>query len=351
MASFTFGAYRGGCVVPSLGAISSSLVMQVAPGSDGLRAAEVDRPAPGPRDVLVRVEACGVCAADLRVAEGTPGHEIAGTVAAFGAEVEGVAAGDRVAVGWFGGSCGHCACCRSCDPVHCAERRTPGVHYPGGYAQHVLVPADAVVSIPDALSFAHAAPFGCAGVTTFNAINNAGLRPGARVAVFGLGGLGHLAVQFAAAMGHETIAIARGAGRAADAERFGAARYVDATREEPAKVLADLGGADLILYSASSTAPAQALLGGLATRGRLTFVGVDAGELRLPVADLVMHGRIVTGHLTGSPHDIAEAMAFAARNGVAPAVEPMRLADAGAALARLEAGDVRYRVILEPWSR
>lgn len=322
--------------------------------------AEVGSSPPGEREVVVRVEASGICGADVGQLASTepeggfpivPGHEIAGTVAAVGRSVGWLEVGEPVAVGWFGGSCGHCRYCRAGDVVHCRERRTPGRSYPGGWAQFVTVPVDAVVRIPDGMPFDLAAPFGCAGVTTFNAIRRAGVPAGGRVAVFGIGGLGHLALQFASALGYETVALARGTAKAARAAELGADRYVDTAAEAPAATLARLGGADLILYTASDTGPAAGLIDGLAVDGRLVLVGVDDGELRIPAADLVSHGHVVTGHLTGGPRDTEDAMRFAVRNGVRPVIERAPLAEAGAAVERLRAGAVRFRTVLDPWGR
>ncbi|MGW3268257.1 alcohol dehydrogenase catalytic domain-containing protein [Streptomyces sp. NPDC001056] len=190
---------------------------------------------PPARWVRVSVAASGVCHADIGTAAATgkgiafpvtPGHEVAGVIAETGDEVVGWAVGDRVAVGWFGGSCGHCAYCRVGDVVHCPERRIPGLSYPGGWAQSITVPADALARVPDGLDLFDAAPFGCAGVTTFNAVRKAGIRAGGRVAVFGIGGLGHLAVQFATKLGYETVAIARGADREPLALDLGARHYM-----------------------------------------------------------------------------------------------------------------------------
>lgn len=317
----------------------------------------VEEPA-GPKADQVRVDviASGMCGADLgtvratRSAYGfpmTPGHEVAGVVAEVGELVEGWMVGDRVAVGWFGGSCGHCASCRRGDVVHCPERRVTGVSSPGGWAESLTVSVDALARIPDALGFAQAAPFGCAGVTTFNAIRNANLRPGSRVAVFGLGGLGHLAVQFAARMGHETVAIARGADREDWARDLGVHGYVDSTAHPPGRALADLGGADLIVSTASSTDAVAELIDGLALGGQLTLVGVDPGSIQVPVARLVMTAQKISGHLTGTPSDIEEAMAFAVLNSVEVVEEPYQLDDAAQALKRLASGEARFRVVLD----
>lgn len=223
--------------------------------------------------------------------------------------------------------------------------------YRGGWGQYIAVPVDAIARIPEGMQLDDAAPFGCAGVTTFNAIRRANVPSGGRVAVFGLGGLGHLAVQFSAALGYETIALARGPARAAQALELGADRYVDTTEEPAPAALAALGGADLIVYTASDTAPAAALIDGLAVHGRLTLVGVDAGHLQIPAAALVFRGNDVTGNLTGSPRETEDAMRFALRTGVRPIVEHLPLADAAVALDRMREGAVRFRAVLDPWQR
>ncbi|MDA5146087.1 alcohol dehydrogenase catalytic domain-containing protein [Streptomyces sp. AD681] len=307
--------------------------------------------------VRVSVLASGVCHADIGTARAskthagdpvTPGHEVAGVIAEVGDRVTGWKVGERVAVGWFGGSCGRCAFCRAGDFVHCPERKVPGLSYPGGWAQSITVPADALARIPDGLDPFDAAVFGCAGVTTFNAVRNAGTRAGGRVAVFGLGGLGHLAAQFAARLGYETVAVARGADREELARALGARHYVDSTRRSPGAALAELGGADHIVCTASSTEAADELVTGLRAHGLLTLVGVDAGTLRLPVGLLVSRGLRVAGHLTGSARDTEEAMAFAVTNGVRPMIERMPLKDAGEAVSRLRSGAPRFRIVLDP---
>ncbi|QFX86029.1 alcohol dehydrogenase catalytic domain-containing protein [Streptomyces sp. SYP-A7193] len=306
--------------------------------------------------VRVSVVASGVCNADIGTAAATgedtpfpvtPGHEVAGVIAETGDTVEGWAAGDRVAIGWFGGSCGHCAYCRTGDVVHCAERRIPGLSYPGGWAQSITVPADALARIPDGLDLFDAAPFGCAGVTTFNAIRKAGIRAGGRVAVFGIGGLGHLAVQFAAKLGYETVAVARGGDREHLVRELGAHHYVDSDARAPGAALKELGGADLIVCTASSTASVDDLLTGLRTHGQLTLVGVDAGSVTVPAARLVMNGHTLTGHLTGSPRETEEAMVFAVITGVRPMIERMPLEKADDAVTRLRSGAPRFRIVLD----
>lgn len=310
--------------------------------------------------VRVTVAASGVCHADIGTAAAPrataaapviPGHEVAGVIAELSADVDAWAVGDRVAVGWFGGSCGHCGFCRTGDVVHCAKRQVPGLSYPGGWAETITVPVSALARIPDGLTFVDAAPMGCAGVTTFNAVRHARLTPGATVAVFGLGGLGHLAVQFAAAMGYRTVAIARGPERAELARELGAHEYIDSAERPAGAALADLGGADLIVCTAPTTEPVAELLTGLRVDGRLTLIGVDGGTVAVPAAQLVMKGQTLTGHLTGSAHDTEEAMRFAVTTGVRPLVERMPLTEANEAVARIRAGEPRFRIVLDPACR
>ena len=302
------------------------------------------------------VSASGVCHADIGTAAAsgagtafpvTPGHEVAGTIAELGSGVTGRRLGGRVAVGWFGGSCGRCAFCRAGDVVHCPDRKVPGRSYPGGWSQSITVPADALAAIPDGMDLFDAAPMGCAGVTTFNAIRAARVPAGGTVAVFGIGGLGHLAIQFAAAMGYRTIGIARGGDRAEPARALGACRYIDSTSHDPGSALAELGGADLILSTASTTEPVAGLASGLAVHGRLTLIGVDAGTVCVPAAPLVMNGQTISGHLTGSALDTERTMRFAHDNGIRPMVERVPLEAANDALARITAGTPRFRIVLD----
>jgi alcohol dehydrogenase len=279
----------------------------------------------------------------------TPGHEIAGIIAELGDGVEGHAVGDRVAVGWFGGSCGHCTACRTGDPVHCPERRTPGVSYPGGWAGSITVPASALAAIPDGLTMAEAAPFGCAGVTAFNAVRTGHPQPGDLVAVLGIGGVGHMALQFAARMGYETVAIARGDDKEADARALGAHHYIDSAREQPGQALRALGGAALAISTAASTGPIPELVDGLATRGHLTVVGLGGDmSVALRVDRLVMGARTVGGQLTGSTADTEQAMKFAVDTGIRPRIETVPLTSALEALRALGEGRPRYRTVLTP---
>lgn len=299
--------------------------------------------------------ACGVCGTDQGIVNGgfpglswplTPGHEIAGTIAELGAQVTGWSVGDRVAVGWFGGQCNHCIPCRKGDFIHCANGQVPSWHYPGGYAESVTVPANALARIPDELSFAEAAPMGCAGVTTYHALRSTRARAGDRVAVLGLGGLGHLGVQFAAAMGFETIAIARGAARADDARALGAHHYIDSTAGDVGQAMQALGGAAVVLATAANSQAMAATVGGLEPRGELVVIGVTPDALPIAPAQLIGPGLSVIGHPSGTARDVEETMAFAVLSGVRARIEERPLAQAAEAYAAMTEGRARYRMVL-----
>ncbi|HLR84985.1 MAG TPA: zinc-binding dehydrogenase, partial [Nocardioidaceae bacterium] len=233
------------------------------------------------------------------------------------------------------------------DVVHCPDRRIPGISYPGGWAESIAVPAEALARIPDDLDLYEAAPMGCAGVTTFNAVRHCGAPAGGRLAVFGIGGVGHLAVQFAAAMGFEVIAIARGAAREDLARSLGAHRYIDSEANEPGASLQDVGGADVIISTASTTAPVAGLVQGLRARGRLILIGADGEQIPVPSGQLVGNAQSVTGHITGSSLDVEETMRFAVLNGIRPMIERAPLEAAGRELERLKNGEPRFRVVLD----
>jgi len=316
-----------------------------------------DLGSPGAGEVLLRVEACGVCHSDLFVREGTfpgvayprvPGHEVAGVVEAVGPGVEGFRAGDRAGVGWYGGHCSTCEPCRRGDFVLCRRGEITGITRDGGYATHLLARAQALVRIPAAIAPAEAAPLLCAGITTFNALRHSHARPGDRVAVQGVGGLGHLAVQFAAKMGFETIAIARGAERADLARRLGAAQYVDSAASDPAKALADRGGANVILATAPDAKSMSALVDGLAPDGELIVVGASADPIQVSPLQLIAQRRTVRGWPSGSAIDSEDTLRFAALAGVRPMVETYPFARAAEAFERGVTGAARFRAVIEP---
>lgn len=309
-----------------------------------------------PRDhVRIAVVASGVCGTDHAFVNGgfpnlswpvTPGHEVAGTIAEVGDGVEDFAVGDRVAVGWFGGNCNRCVPCRQGYIMQCERMQVPGWQYPGGYAESVTAPATALARIPEGLSFSEAAPMGCAGVTTFSGLRNTRAKAGDLVAVLGVGGLGHLGVQFARAMGFETVAIARGPGKEEDAKKLGAHHYVDSNASDPAAALRDLGGARVVLATAANSAAMAATIGGLGPEGELVVIGVTPDNLPISPLDLINSGLSVTGHPSGTSRDVEETMHFALQTGVRAMIEERPLAEAAAAYEAMDTGKARYRMVL-----
>lgn len=320
-----------------------------------LELVDVETSPPGPGHVRMDVSACGVCGTDHGFVSGafpnmswpiTPGHEIAGTVAEIGPGVEGVQVGERVVVGWFGGNCGHCARCRAGQLIHCLNGQIPSWHYPGGYADSVTVPATALARIPDELSFVEAAPMSCAGVTTYNALRRTRAVPGDRVAVLGIGGLGHLGVQFARAMGFETVAVARGAGKEADALELGAHHYVDSTAGDVSEALQALGGVAAVLATAANSAAIGAAVGGLLPLGELVVVGVTPDPLPISPMQLITGNLSVVGHPSGTAGDVEDTLRFAVLSGVRARVQERSLEQAAEAYAAMESGRARYRMVL-----
>jgi alcohol dehydrogenase len=329
--------------------------VHVASAGAELTLADVETTSP-PRDhVRIAVAACGVCGTDHAFVTGafpglswpvTPGHEIAGTIAEIGDGVEDFAVGDRVGVGWFGGNCNRCVPCRKGYFMQCERLQIPGWHYPGGYAESVTVPATALARIPDGLSFVEAAPLGCAGVTTFNGLRRTRAVSGDLVAVLGIGGLGHLGVQFARAMGFETVAIARGAEKAEDARELGAHHYIDSTEVDVASALRDLGGAAVVPATAANSTAMAATVGGLGPQGELVTVGVTPENLPISPLDLINGGLSVTGHPSGTARDVEETMHFAVLTGVRAVVQERPLELAAEAYEAMDTGKARYRMVL-----
>lgn len=320
-----------------------------------LTLSDVETTRPPPLHVRIAVAACGVCGTDHGfVAGGFPnlnwpitlGHEVAGTVAEVGPDVEDFAVGDRVAVGWFGGNCNRCVPCRKGQFMQCERMQVPSWHYPGGYAESMVAPVTALARIPEELSFAEAAPMGCAGVTTFNGLRQTRAKSGDLVAVLGVGGLGHLGVQFARAMGFETVAIARGADKEADARELGAHHYIDSRAVDVAAALKDLGGAAVVLATAANSQAMADTVGGLAPQGELVIIGVTADPLPIAPIQLINDGLSVSGHPSGTSRDVEETMHFAVQSGVRARIEERPLAEAAEAFAAMEEGRARYRMVL-----
>ncbi|MFJ9831360.1 alcohol dehydrogenase [Streptomyces sp. NPDC101169] len=338
--------------------MSTYRVAQVTAPDGTFELAEREVPRPGPGQVLVAVEACGICHSDALFVSGglpgvsfpeVPGHEIAGRIEELGegARDRGWRDGDRVAVGWFGGSCGHCAPCREGDFVVCPNLKVPGWAYDGGFGDKVLVPVDALARIPEGLAAGDAGPMACAGVTTFNGLRRSSARPGDLVAVLGLGGLGHLGVQYAVAMGFETVGIARGAEKADFAKRLGAHHYVDSTSGTPvAEALQSLGGAKVVLATAGHSDAITATVDGLAPRGELVVIGADTEPLGISPVQLLMSGRVVRGHPSGTAKDVEDTMAFSALHGIRPMTESVPLEQADEAYRKMLAGRARFRMVL-----
>ena len=316
---------------------------------------ERDVPEPGPGQVRVKVEACGICHSDALVKEGlwpglqyprVPGHEIAGRVDAVGANVTSWAIGQRVGVGWHGGHCFVCEQCRRGDFAMCVNRKVTGIDFDGGYASHVIVPAAALAAIPDDLPAEEAGPFMCAGVTVFNALRNSGARAGDVVAVHGIGGLGHLGVQYARRMGFNTVAINRGSDKEDLALQLGAHSYIDATAKDVVAELQKLGGASVILATAPNAQAISGLVDGLAPSGKLLVPAAPSEPLSINVFSLIMKRSSIAGWYSGTAKDSQDTLEFSALSGVHPMIEKYPLAKVAEAYEQMHSGRVRFRVVL-----
>ena len=329
--------------------------VQVPHANGPFELVERDIPEPGPGQVRIKVQACGICHSDSFAKEGTfpgirypivPGHEIAGIIEAVGRGVTMWQTGQRVGVGWDGGHCGRCEACRRGNFVNCRNLQTPGITYDGGYAGSMVAPVDALALIPDALSAEHAAPILCAGITTFNALRNSGARAGDLVGILGIGGLGHLGVQFAVKMGFETVAIARGRDKEALARKLGAQHYLDSEAQNVAAELTKLGGAQVILATVTSAKAMSAVIDGLGVDGKLLVVGASADPIEVSPFQLISARRSVQGWPSGSAIDSEDTLAFSALSGVRPMIETMPLERAAEAYERMMSGKARFRMVL-----
>lgn len=318
----------------------------------------VDRriPEPGAGQVRIKVEACGICHSDAMTKEGlwpgieyprVPGHEVAGIVDAIGAGVAGWKEGQRVGIGWHGGHCGYCDSCRRGDFVTCQiSLQIPGISYDGGYAEYMIAPDGALALIPDGLSAVDAAPLMCAGVTTFNPLRHSGAQPGDLVAVLGIGGLGHLGIQFAAKMGFRTVAIARGRDKEPLARKLGAGSYIDSKTQDPAAELLKLGGAKIVLATVTNGGAMSAVLGGLGVNGRLIILGAVVEPLQVPGIPLLMGRRSILGWPSGSSIDSQDTLSFSQLTGVRPMTEVFPLERAAEAYEHMMSGKARFRAVL-----
>jgi len=316
---------------------------------------ERELPEPNAGQVRVTVKACGICHSDALVKEGlwpglqyprVPGHEIAGRVDAVGANVTSWTVGQRVGVGWHGGHCFVCEQCRRGDFAMCVNRKVTGIDFDGGYATHVIVPAAALAAIPDDLPAEEAGPFMCAGVTVFNALRNSGARAGDVVAVHGIGGLGHLGVQYARRMGFNTVAINRGKDKEELARQLGAQHYVDATAQDVVAELQKLGGASVILATAPNAQAISGLVDGLAPSGKLLVPAAPLEPLSISVFSLIMKRSSVAGWYSGTAKDSQDTLEFSALSGVHPMIEKYPLDKVAEAYEQMHSGKVRFRVVL-----
>ena len=324
-----------------------------APGV--LRVVERQISEPGAGQVRIRVEACGICHTDVATVTGTypglilprvPGHEVVGRIEALGAGVSRWKIGQRVGVGLIAGEDGVCEPCRRGDMVNCQNPVVSGVTADGGYAEVMIAEARGIASIPDELGSAEAAPLLCAGITTYNALRNAGLRGGDLVAVQGIGGLGHLGIQFARQMGFHTVAIGRGGEKEKLAKDLGAHVYIDTAVDDSAALLQRMGGARAILATAPSGNAMGPLVSGLAARGKLIVVGVPQDPMQLSASPLVFGGRSVYGSLTGTAIEMEDALAFSVLENIRPMIETVPLEEAADAYARMMQGQARFRMVL-----
>jgi alcohol dehydrogenase, propanol-preferring len=330
--------------------------VQVSKAGGVFELVEREVPEAGPRQVRIKVEACGVCHSDVFVKSGAypglslprvPGHEIAGRVDAVGAEVTAWKKGDRVGVGWHGGHCFQCVPCRKGLFINCEQAKVTGISFDGGYAEYTVVPQEAVARLPDKLDAVAAGPLLCAGITTYNALRNSGARAGDTVAVQGIGGLGHLAIQYAARMGFRTVAISRGADKAALARELGAHEYIDTEKVAAAEGLQKLGHADLVLATAPNNQAISSTIDGLKPRGKLLIVAAPFEPLQISAFSL-LSGKTVAGWPSGTSFDSEETLAFSALTGVRARVETFKLEQAEEAFARMYENKVRFRAVLTP---
>ncbi|HTP69197.1 MAG TPA: alcohol dehydrogenase [Dongiaceae bacterium] len=335
--------------------MAKNLVAQLSKAKGNFELVERDITEPGAGEVRIKVEACGVCHSDSVTKEGifpfityprVPGHEVAGVIDAVGAQVTEWKKGDRVGVGWHGGHCFVCEACRRGDFITCKNEQVTGVTRDGGYGKYMIARHEAVARMPEGFDAAEAGPLLCAGITTFNALRNSGARVGDVVAVQGIGGLGHLGIQFAAKAGYHVVGIGRGPENGALAKKLGAADYIDSKAMKATDELQKLGGARVILATAPNAKAISELTGGLSAGGKLLVVGVPSEPLSISAVDLILARRDVQGWPSGTAMDSEDTLRFARRSGVKPMIEKYPLEKANEAYARMESGEAQFRVVL-----
>jgi D-arabinose 1-dehydrogenase-like Zn-dependent alcohol dehydrogenase len=336
--------------------VRTASVAQVSKPGSKLELTKREVGIPSSRHVLLKIQACGICHSDSFAMEGhlpgikypiVPGHEIVGTVEEVGPDCKRLKKGDRVGVGWHGGHCAICPSCRSGDFIACANLQTPGINIDGGYGEYASFPEEVCAMVPKQIESVEAAPLLCAGITTFNALRHSGARPGDLVAILGLGGLGHLGVQFANKMGFNTVAIARGDDKAPFAKQLGAKEYINSERQNVAEELKKLGGAKVVLATVTNAKAITPLIDGLALDGRLVVVGADAEPMQVSPIQLIMARRSVIGWPSGTGKDSEECLEFAALTGVRPLVERFPFKNVNEAYERMMSGKARFRAVIE----
>jgi D-arabinose 1-dehydrogenase-like Zn-dependent alcohol dehydrogenase len=330
-------------------------VAQISQPGRGFEVVEREIPEPGAGQVRIKVEACGICHSDVLVTEGkwpgiqyprVPGHEVAGFIDKVGPGVSAWKKGQRVGVGWHGGHDGTCPSCRRGDFRNCQHLQIPGITYDGGYQQFMLAPVEALAAIPESLNAVEAAPLLCAGITTYNALRHSGALPGDLVAVQGVGGLGHLGIQFASKFGYKVAAIGRGAENAALAKKLGASVYINSKATKPSEELQKLGGARVILATAPSSKAMSELVDGLGPNGKLIVIGAAFDPIEVTPIQLIMGSRTIQGWAAGTASDSEDTLRFSELSGVRAMIETYPLEQAAEAYARMLSGDAQFRVVL-----
>jgi D-arabinose 1-dehydrogenase-like Zn-dependent alcohol dehydrogenase len=336
-------------------AVATMKVARISKPGAGFEVVEREIPEPGAGQVRIKVQACGVCHSDALTVEGSwpgieyprvPGHEVAGVVDAAGAGVSAWTKGQRVGVGWHGGQDNTCRECRRGDFRNCRNLKIPGISYDGGYQQYMVAPVEALVAIPESLSDVDAAPLLCAGITTYNALRHSGALPGDLVAVQGIGGLGHLGIQFANKFGYKVAAIGRGGENAGLAKKLGASVYIDSKATNAAEELQKLGGAKVILATAPNSKAMSELIDGLGPSGKLIVIGVAFDPIEVAPVQLITGSKSIQGWAAGTPADSEDTLLFAELSGVRPMIETYPLERAAEAYARMMSGKAEFRVVL-----
>lgn len=331
--------------------------VQVKEKGGDFHVVEIEKPSPEENEVLIKVEACGICHSDAFVKDGAfpgieyprvPGHEVVGIVEEVGARVNNWKKGQRVGVGWHGGHCFECEPCRRGDFISCENAKISGISYDGGYAEFMTAPQEAVASIPEDLSSAEAAPLLCAGITVFNALRNSGITAGDTVAVQGIGGLGHLAIQYAAKMGMRTVAISTSDSKKELAEELGAHHFINAKQKDAAKELQNMGGAKLILATAPNSEAITSVIGGLGIDGKLLMVAATGDPIEVSPMELLMGRKSVAGWPSGTAMDSEDTLKFSAMTGTKPKIEEFPLDKVSEAYDKMINNKARFRVVLKP---